>query len=57
MSQVRKVSVRPEWLIASALDRVDFVDAFSIDVDPSPPADPQWWADRMLADLARSARP
>lgn len=54
MSEVRKVPIRPEWLIASALDRVDFQDAFAIEVDPSLPADPQWWADRMLADPPKS---
>lgn len=50
MSDVRKVEINPDWLIADALDRVDFQDAFSIDVDPSLPSDPQWWADKMLAD-------
>jgi hypothetical protein len=50
MSDVRKVEIDPAWLLASALDRIDFHDAFAIDVDPSLPTDPQWWADRMLAD-------
>jgi hypothetical protein len=50
VSEVRKVQLDPEWLISTALDRVDFSDAFAIDVDPSLPHDPQWWADRMLSD-------
>lgn len=54
MSEVRKVPVRPEWLLADALDRVDFQDAFSVDVDPSLPSDPKWWADRMLSDPPKS---
>jgi len=54
MSDVRKVPINPKWLIASALERVDFQDAFAIEVDPSLPADPQWWADRMLADPPKS---
>lgn len=54
MSEVRKVQIKPEWLIASALDRVDFADAFAIDLDPSLPSDPKWWSDRMLADPPKS---
>jgi hypothetical protein len=54
MSEVRKVAIKPDWLIASALDRVDFQDAFAIDVDPSLPTDPQWWADQMLANPPKS---
>jgi hypothetical protein len=47
-SRVRKVALQPEWLISTALDRVDFEDAFAIDVDPSLPADPQWWVKLIL---------
>lgn len=54
MSEVRKVSIKPEWLIASALERIDFQDAFAVEVDPSLPNDPQWWADRMLSDPPKS---
>lgn len=54
MGDVRKVEINRDWLIADALDRVDFQDAFAIDVDPSLPSDPKWWADRMLADPPKS---
>jgi hypothetical protein len=47
-SAVRKVELRPEWLINSALDRVDFEDAFAIDVDRSLPQDPNWWLKLIL---------
>jgi hypothetical protein len=46
---VRKVALQPDWLISAALDRVDFQDAFAIDVDPSLPADPEWWV-RLLRE-------
>lgn len=54
MGDVQKVPIKPEWLIAKALDRVDFEDAFAVEVDPSLPSDPQWWADRMLEDPPKS---
>jgi hypothetical protein len=54
MSEVRKVEINPNWLIAGALDRVDFKDAFAVDVDPSLPTDPQWWTDQMLANPPKS---
>lgn len=54
MSGVRKVPIDPKWLIASSLDRIDFQDAFAIEVDPSLPSDPKWWADRMIADPPKS---
>jgi hypothetical protein len=54
MNEVKKVEIKPDWLIASALDRVDFQDAFAIDVDPSLPHDPKWWSDRMLANPPKS---
>lgn len=54
MSAVRKVEIKPGWLIAGALDRVDFQDAFAIDVDPSLPNDPQWWSAQMLANPPRT---
>lgn len=54
VSGVRKVEIDPDWLIAGALDRVDFQDAFAVDVDPSLPHDPRWWADQMLANPPKS---
>jgi hypothetical protein len=54
MSEVKKVAIKPDWLIAKALDRIDFQDAFAIDVDPALPSDPQWWADQMLANPPKS---
>jgi hypothetical protein len=54
MGAVRKVEIKQEWLISNALEHVDFQDAFAIDVDPSLPADPQWWADKLLANPPKS---
>jgi hypothetical protein len=54
VSEVRKVEIDPGWLIFGALDRIDFQDAFAIDVDPSLPSDPKWWADQMLANPPKS---
>lgn len=51
---MRKVEIDPGWLIFGALDRIDFQDAFAIDVDPSLPSDPKWWADQMLANPPKS---
>lgn len=54
MGSVRKVEIDPQWLIATSLDRVDFQDAFAVEVDPSLPSDPAWWIDRLLADPPKS---
>jgi hypothetical protein len=53
-SPVRKVAFHPEWLISGSLDRVDFEDAFAIDVDPALPADPNWWVKLILENPPKS---
>jgi Protein of unknown function (DUF2867) len=48
MTSVERVA--PAGLALSALDRVDYADAFEISVGPGLPNDPDWWWDRMLSD-------
>lgn len=47
--KVRSFTLGGELLISESLPRVDYSDAFAIDVDPSLPTDPQWWA-QMVRD-------
>ena len=48
--RVREIPLENGWLVKNQLDRVDFEDAFAVDVDPALPNDPQWWIDLVFAN-------
>ena len=45
--------VAPEGMAISALERVDFADAFEIAIGPRAPTDLDLWWDRVLATRRR----
>lgn len=46
--RARAVRVPSTELLAAALPRVDFADAYAVDCDPDAPTDPQQWADAVF---------